>query len=256
MFREYLCSSRHKGNREGLARVEKRFAMAYLTIGNEPVFLTRSKYGEVVRVTTGLPSKGVLIDGGNGEPKEVTSRMAAALGSKYTADPERFHREWVEFDLLGDEALHNTWDLLCDHCSLYGYAKPTDLSSFQAQRKDDLDEGDGSMDPMGRVLALDHHLPSNRPLQGFYDKIISRKGTGRTVRVVIALSTVKRLLGSLSSFTIFVPGLRIACGENLEILPNISSLDEVSKKEVCRYLWANSEELERAEELAYRGPSK
>ncbi|MDP2896663.1 MAG: hypothetical protein Q8Q12_08905 [bacterium] len=49
------------------------------------------------------------------------------LPKRFTDDPENFVSHYCHFDLNGQEARDNVWDLLYDYCLLNGVSVLTDL---------------------------------------------------------------------------------------------------------------------------------
>ena len=46
--------------------------------------------------------------------------MFKELNQLYINNPQKFHKEWIEFDLEGKEAKENIWGLLYDYSAYYG----------------------------------------------------------------------------------------------------------------------------------------
>lgn len=197
--------------------------MPYIVIGGEPVFLPLSRRNALEREA--LKGKEPLYKltsrfAGSRENLEVKGFIVTFLEAQYKADPSTFHREWVEFDLVGDEAQENAWDLLYDYCHLHGYAKLTDIRSRDPGREDWEDvSGEAYYYPMGRVFALDHPLA---PASWWWR--YTHRMRGRLVRIIIDSRLVERLAGSLDSFSISTHGYQIRCGRHFEVLPAVEGV--------------------------------
>lgn len=129
----------------------------------------------------------------------------------YNENPDSFNKNWVEFDLTGEDAFYATYDVLEAYCAKYGYANLSDL-------RDDFQQiiGDYDFDiryPLGKVFALNHGV---MPYKWWWK--YKYKMNGRLLSIIIDIRKVNRLVGSLKYFKIYTDNCIIICGkEDLEI---------------------------------------
>ena len=190
--------------------------MSYFIINKQPVFLSWSRYKQIREEA--LKGKDAIYKisstiAGHKETKETQKLMYEVLKAKYDKDPKQFYSEWVKFDIVGDDASRNVWDLLYDYCHYYGYAYLSDLRDFTQKLADDY-EGDSYAYPMGQLFALIHLVKPTRRWWKYTHKM-----TGRIVKLIIISENVHRLVGDLTNFTIFTKDFQIRCGRDFEILP-------------------------------------
>jgi hypothetical protein len=190
--------------------------MSYCIINNQPVFLHSSRYKEIREQA--LKGKNptqetASIIAGTKEGKEVDKSVYEFLRMQHEKDPVNFHINWAAFDITGDEAVQEVWDLLYDYCNYYGYGYLSDLRNF-AQQLTDEPVGDSHKYPMGQVFALNHFV---KPVRWWWK--YTRKMNGRTVSVIIVAKNVYRLVGDLTNFTVYAKEFRMNCGVSFGIYP-------------------------------------
>jgi hypothetical protein len=190
--------------------------MSYCIINDQPVFLYPSRYKEIQeRALKGKNATQNIasIIAGTRESKEVDEFVYKFLRTRYEEDPVNFRVNWATFDITGDEAVQEVWDLLSDYCNYYGYGYLSDLRDF-AQHLTDNDVGDSYKYPMGQVFALNHFV---KPARWWWQ--YTRKMKGRAVSLVIVAKNVYRLVGDLTNFTVYAKDFRVNCGPSFGIYP-------------------------------------
>jgi hypothetical protein len=156
--------------------------MPYYIINREPVFLSWQRYKVLEQEATKGKDPTWIVSStiaGHKESEEKSELMFNVLDQKFREDPQGFHSKWVAFDLTGEEASKNVWNLLYDYCHFYGYASLSDFRDFTEKLLADY-EGEAYTYPMGRVFALTHFV---RPAKWLWRFTHKRKG--RTVQVII-----------------------------------------------------------------------
>jgi hypothetical protein len=192
--------------------------MSYCIIGGQPVFLYPARYKEIrEQALRGKDATHQMADiiAGTKEGQEVDEFVSEFLRKQYEADPVNFRTNWASFDLNGEEAVHEVWDLLTDYCRYYGYGYLSDLRHVARQLVDEDAEAPQQQYPAGRVFALNYFA---KPMKWWWP--YTRKMKGRTVSLVVVASSVYRLVGDLTNFTVYAKDLRLNCGPNLGIYPS------------------------------------
>jgi len=191
--------------------------MSYCIISGQPVFLYPARYKEIQEQA--LRGKGAThqmdsIITGTKESQEADEFVNEFLRKQYEGDPVNFHTNWASFDLNGEEAVREVWDLLTDYCQYYGYGYLSDLRKVAQQL---VDEGAAEPQPYpsGRVFALNYFM---KPARWWWQ--YTRRMKGRTVSLVIVASNVYRMVGDLANFTVYAKDLRLNCGPNFGIYPS------------------------------------
>ena len=190
--------------------------MSYCIINNHPVFLYSSRQKEIQERALKGKSAVQKIDSiiaGVKKGEEVGDFVADFLKGQFEEDPVNFHTNWAVFDISGDEAAQEGWELLCDYCDYHRYGYLSDLGDYAPQLTDDSTEESPRI-PVGQIFVLNHLVKPSRWWWRY-----TRKMSGRTVSLVIVAKNVNRLVGDLTNFTIYAKDLRISCGPNFSIYP-------------------------------------
>jgi hypothetical protein len=190
--------------------------MAYCVVNKQPVFLYSSRYQQIQALAMkgkDATQKMASIVAGTKESQEQTDFAYEFLLKEYEKDPVNFHINWAAFDINGNEAVHNVWDVLNDYCNYYKCGYLTDLRDY-AQHLMDGDASDTHKYPVGQVFSLNHSAKSTKWWWPYTHGM-----KGRTVSLLIVAKNVYRLAGDLTNFTVFSKDSRITCGSNLGIYP-------------------------------------
>lgn len=185
--------------------------MAYMVVKGQPVFLhtaARSKvYKEAFRDKDKMWRLGFSI-AGFPHRKEAERLIWRTLRSWQVANPQAFRSQYVEFDMLGNEAQRDVWDLLYDYCCYTGAAQLADTrDAVQAILADWVD--DTLNYPMGRVFLLRHRGGPSWPFKK------------KRLDVVIDTTQVVRVAGTLGDFVIFGHQYDIRCGLDISVTPPV-----------------------------------
>jgi hypothetical protein len=186
----------------------------YFIINRQPVFLPSERYRElegIISEDKGPEWRIASVMAGSEESEEKSELMYDTLSRVFSEDPQHFNSHWMEFDLLGNEAAANTWDLLYDYCHYYGHAFLSDLRDIPEKLTADF-LGDSYSYPMGKVFALNHVVKPNR-----WWWRISRGMKGRVIRAIVDVDKVARLKGNLRRFVLYSDNYKMICGKNLDI---------------------------------------
>ncbi len=188
--------------------------MPYVVIDNKPVYISWKLSAQLKDEFFGKDKVPFLMRRGSKEAKEFNKAQYTLLEKKYKKAPNSFENDYVKFNLLGDDAIGNVWDLLYDYCHYHGYAFLTEIRDFTSQLTDDL-LGDSSYNsPFGKVFALDHFVKPYRWWWRFTGKV-----KGRTVRLIISVNDVTRIVGSLDDFILYTNNFVIRCNKEFQVSP-------------------------------------
>ncbi|MFC6650290.1 hypothetical protein [Paenibacillus rhizoplanae] len=145
--------------------------------------------------------------------KNNTHRLQKKLlHKKYREDPETFIERFVKFDLRGEEACENLWDILYDYCAYYGSGYPSDKRDIEERIFDEYNESQ-FIYPQGKVFYLYHYAPS----LSLKEKLLKQK-KGIIVRNLIDTRNVMRVVGTLDKFLIMFNDRVIRCSDVFEVL--------------------------------------
>lgn len=171
--------------------------MSYYIIDSYPVFLTHKKYSELRKEVSKDKSRMWRISSrmqGTKETEEKDNLMYDLLFKKYNEDKDKFLENWYSFDLLGEEASLNVWDLLYDFSSYYGYSYLKDFRDFLEKMEAD-HSGELYLYPMGKVFSFNHFV---RPSKWWWKYKYKMKG--RIIELIIDTNKVSRINGNLKDF--------------------------------------------------------
>ena len=191
--------------------------MPFYIIGGQPVFLSLSRHQEIkekVLKTKSATHKVASVIAGFKESKEAKELIYDFLRAQYDKNPEQFYLEWVHFDIVGDNASKNVWDLLYDYCVYYRYGNLSDLRDFE-HRLIDNHVGNDLTYPMGQVFALNYFV---KPRSWWWKYV--HKMSGRSIRVVVVSADVYRLVGDLTDFIVYAKNFHLRCGRDFAIFPS------------------------------------
>ena len=171
--------------------------MPYCEINKHPVFLSHQRYERLNGLA--LADKGSVFAvassiAGFPEAREADRMRFRYLTALSKQDPEGFYREWVEFDLRGQEAADNAWDLLYDYCAFRHIGYLMDLRSEIGSIVADYG-GDSAANPMGRIFGL--RVSTGHTLASFFH--LRRRSK---VTVIVDTSQAVRAYGILAGFRI------------------------------------------------------
>ncbi len=182
--------------------------MPYYMIERQPVFLYFAAWQRLREKA--LREKDLLWRASSTMARTKEAVEADQLGvrwlqERHRDDPEAFRREWVCFDLAGDEASRDTWDLLYDYCHLYGFAFLSDMRDFGQVAADDW-AGESYTYPMGKAFKMNYRTSP----RSWWKKLLSPE-IDSAVSVIIDTAKVRRLQGTLSDFVFQTDGLTMWC---------------------------------------------
>jgi hypothetical protein len=175
----------------------------YMIVFGEPVFIHRALDRRIREET--LSEKDALFRvssriRGTAESLEAEELCFAYLEKVSRADPYRFREEWVCFDLQGEDAQKDVWDLLYDYSALTRNSRIKDIRDFASQIVASY-SGDSYLYPMGRVFVME--FPINLPVP-WWKKFWKRPA--HNVSIMIDINRVQKLVGNLSEFTMVCMG--------------------------------------------------
>jgi len=151
--------------------------MPYFIIEKMPVFLSWAQHRILEEEAAKDKSATWRVSStiaGNKASEEKSGMMYQALLQKFRQDPDRFRSEWVRFDLSGEEAAANIWDVLYDYCHFRGYG-------FLSDTRDSVEkivasyEGESYAYPMGRIFSLNHFVKPAKWWWRFTHRMRGRK---------------------------------------------------------------------------------
>ncbi|MNW51354.1 hypothetical protein D3C74_288380 [compost metagenome] len=185
--------------------------MPFFVINKIPVFLTWDRDKELREEIFGIENVFGSYIQRYGQKNNDYKKIKKALYKKYLQNKMAFVKEWSEFDLYGEDAASNMWDLIYDYCAYYGCGYTSDIRDETSFFVDD-SMGQSFLFPQGRTFMLNYYVaPYN-----WRWKYIRRK-KGITITTVIDATNVERIVGTLANFTIFYKDRIIKCGEVFDI---------------------------------------
>jgi len=130
--------------------------MPYYVIERYKVFLSHSRLSAINEIALAHKDPFFRVSStteGNPEVREADELRFQYLTNLCRKNRTRFYQEWVKFDLRGQEAQENAWDLLYDYCAL---TRIGNLEDTRSEVHAILAEyaGDSYTYPMGRIFAL------------------------------------------------------------------------------------------------------
>jgi len=191
--------------------------MPYYIIENIPIFLPHKKYNElreeVSKDKSPMWRTSSMIQG-HAEAEEKNNLMYLLLIKRYIEDKDKFLHEWFSFDLIGEEASLNVWDLLYDFSSYYGYSYLKDFRDFSDKLEADY-SGELFLYPMGKEFSFNHFV---KPQKWWWKYRYKMKG--RSVELIIDTQKVIRIDGNLKDFTIHFNDSFVKISTNIKVYFN------------------------------------
>jgi hypothetical protein len=194
--------------------------MSYCVINGQPVFLHSALYKLIQEHASKMreaapPMAGPPADmrESRRESRRVGRTVYEFLRKQWEADPVHFHTNWASFDINGDGAVRDVWDLLNDYCEYYKHGYLPDLRNAVQQLADDFAGGAYEQSKVP-VFALNHLV---KPPKWWWK--YTRKTDGRIISLVIVTKNVYRLVGDLKNFAVFTTDFRLNCGPNFGVYP-------------------------------------
>lgn len=190
--------------------------MSYYIIGGEPVFIThlrRSNLNE--RALRGKPPEWRVASDIAGMPQsqQADELRYFELEKEYLKDPASFRNQWVKFDMTGDEAQLNVWDLLFDYCHLHKSGRLVDLREEDEKVLADYVD-DSYHFPMGRLFAVEFEVRQTSPWWSLIKRIPSPY-----LRIAVDTNRVKGLQGTLIDFMLLSPTFLIRFANTVTLMP-------------------------------------
>ena len=184
--------------------------MPYYIINKKPVFLSNNRYTSLkeslLKGKTATQKVASFIRN-MPEATALDKSMYHFLETEYSKNPEVFHKEWVCFDLFGNDASENVWDLLYDYCYYYGITIVRDLRDFTTKLEESYEGLDYNY-PMGKIFVLDCYIkPLNRSRKSIFNKIRPN------VSILVNCNNTERLTGELRDFIIFSRDFIVRCND-------------------------------------------
>lgn len=181
-------------------------------INKIPVFLTWEKDKELRAEVYGVENVFGSYIKRSGVKDKHYKLFEKALNNKYRLDPSVFIKEWSEFDLKGEDAMSNVWDLIYDYCAFYGCGYTSVIRNDVESLTDDY-MGESFTFPQGKVFALNHYVAPSR----WYWKY-TRNKKGKVIRTIIDSTRIRRIVGDLSDFRIIFDDRILRCGSIFEVV--------------------------------------
>jgi hypothetical protein len=195
--------------------------MGYYLVDKMPIFLTREREkelrDEVSKDKTPwwqIGSRIAYRNNDNSPNKELERLMFDLIIKKYNSDKQKFISEWYTFDLLGDVASLNAWDLLYDFSTYYGYSFLKDFRDFSEKLEADY-SGELFSYPMGKVFSFNHFV---KPAKWWWKYRYKMKG--RTVELIIDVNKITKINGNLTDFYIHFNDTSIRFNKNIQVYFN------------------------------------
>jgi len=187
--------------------------MSYFKVENQLVYMPEEKYSHILIQELNVSDyQGYYImTNSEKKPSDQIRHEAMVydfLKSLYESDRELFLRQWVRFELAGENAQNNIWHLLYDYCLCYGHALLSDPRSDHKQMMDDLMGNTTQSLPTGNIFSL---LIRTKPY-----KFTLKKAP--KVRILIDAEKAVKIVGQLSNFAIYFENNSvISCSDNITV---------------------------------------
>lgn len=188
--------------------------MPYFLINKCPVFLTHNRYNilfnEISRdkdadwITSSTIS-------GHKEVEEKNLLISEFLLNEFKKNEKHFLNEWFNFNLLGEEAVNNVFDLLYDYSDYYKNSYLKDLRTDSEKLIDDYNSG-SYLNPYGKIFMISYLIKQNNWFNNFAN--ISNKNK---IDFLIDIDTVKSIKGNLSDFQIQFVSAIIRFNKNVSV---------------------------------------
>ena len=196
--------------------------MPYVIISGEPVFIHRTLDKRISEET--LTEKDALFRvsshiRGTAASLERDQLCFAYLEKICQADPIRFRKEWVCFDLQGEDAREDAWDLLYDYSALTRNSRIKDIRDFASQVVAS-HSGDDYLYPMGRVFVMEFQIILPAP---WWERFWKR--STHNVSIMVDANRVQKLVGSLSEFTMMCTGFSARFSQSGVVVFQAQELD-------------------------------
>ena len=182
--------------------------MGYYVIDRRPVFLSRQRQRRLYEETAAekdIAWKDSSTRGGTAANREANALFYGYLLSEYKRDREEFEREWVRFDLVGEEARIEVTYLLAAYCRLYGFTRLRDLADVMERT---LPSEERYTYPLGQRFDLCCTVSRPRGWLGIGGQ------RNYTVAVPIDAGDVSELVGDLTAFQIVTSPFSLWCSED------------------------------------------
>lgn len=187
--------------------------MTYLKVGPHLVFLTHQRYAALNAAALSdkdaLFQVGSYIEGNPASPEAKKLRYRH-LHVLYATEPSTFVRDWVQFDLHGEEAGANAWDLLNDYCH---YSRIGSLATQQSEIEA-IFRGyfeNTLAYPMGRIFELRICGPHT------IGSIIGFTTRRELAAIEVDTRQIKSASGSLTDFILSFEHQTFECGNEFRI---------------------------------------
>jgi hypothetical protein len=174
-----------------------------MVIFGEPVFIHRALDKRIREETLSKKDSQFRVSSrisGTAESFEASELCFAYLEKVCQADPKGFHKECVCFNLQGEDAREDAWDLLNAYSTLTRISRIKDIRDIASQVVASY-SGDSYLYPMGRVFLIE--FPINLPAP-WWKRFWKRPD--HNVSIMIDINRVQKLVGSLSEFTMMCTG--------------------------------------------------
>ena len=191
--------------------------MPYILVKDKPVFLHADLWNQIREQALAHKDPKFRISSmiqGHAEAKEADRLIRQYINAQYKNDPASFESRFVQFDLVGNSAQENTWDILYDYCDLFKCGWLSDMRDAMSSMLDDY-LGNSYAYPQGKsfMLVLGVH-----PV-GLFSRILPLKCKPIT-NIVIDCSSVLRMSGSLSCFRLTLTQIELDCSNGqVTVLP-------------------------------------
>lgn len=201
-------------------RQSKMGAKYFYSIAGEPVFVSLERSRQLAeQVLSGKDfqwrSKVDLRDGR--ERREAAEMEARYLTELHKRDKAAFERDWIRFELSGQEAQDNLFRLIDAFVSAHGLQERLLFRDIRGY-------GGGLRGELMREEAYDDRWPFGKTYHLLH---FSKRWWGKTSRMEIEVDTqdVVRAVGRLRAFTVFGQSLTIDFDPNAVVIRRTVSVD-------------------------------
>lgn len=205
--------------------------MAYMTIGKNHVFITPSRLQrlreEALKDQTA--SFRMLSLGSSKAAAKAEDLIYAYLCRLQQENPQKFTKEWVEFNLSNEDASENVVDLLYDYCYLHGQSYLSEVREDQGGYPSMHIASDDP--PISKIFALNHWIQPRR----WWRRFLKPNG-GREISIFIDREVVFRLMGTLDNFALLGDRMCIRCARHISLYSGHLQPENVTSNIPCSFI--------------------
>jgi hypothetical protein len=173
--------------------------LPHFSVGEYVVFLTEQRLREIkndLMKDDAVFYKALTSIHNSGPNNDIFDRVEKYLNHMYNRSPKKFYEDFVKFDFIDDEARKNALTVLESYCMLHGYAKFSEINSYNHPDEYILRDIINTNEP-ARFFCITHFV---KPSKWWWK--YKYKMTGRDIKVVLDIEKIRGIRGDLNSLTV------------------------------------------------------